>query len=279
MKKETFCEMLSDIDEEFVREARAESRGKKPGWLRWGALAAFLCVLLAIPALLFRPAEAPNDAEPSGDGPAGLTVDGSRFVISPRLAVSDELPEGFLLAGEADVEGVGTCPYYVNPDMPEWVYVYQEVRTDGAVDSTGTLTSTEPHNAYARYVDSRIRGKDLVFCNGSYFISMWSAQYWGDGPDVGEAFYESVESAYGVRLEGEVPEGFVSAGTAEFSGYDTLPRGGLSSNQGEHEVYVNPGEPDVVLVPTCWYTAAAGEPGETKHEGFDVYLRCDCPLP
>ena len=170
------------------------------------------------------------------------------------------------------------CPYYVNPDMPEWVYVYKEVTTDGTIDAFGTLNETEPHNAYVRYVDKRLRGKDLVFYNGDYFISMWSAQYYGDTPDVSREYYEAMENDFGVRIEGAVPDGFVLAGIAEFSGYDTVPHSTLASNQGAYEVFVNSNEPDVVLVSTHWHTAALGENGETEHFGFDVYIRYDCPF-
>lgn len=280
MKKEELYKAIGDIDEQSIAEAQVVKK-KKPAWARWGALAACLCVLIAIPVVLFQPAETPQDiVEPGTDstGPAGLTVDGATYLISSHVSVSDELPEGFAYAGETEVGGFENCPYYTNPDMPEWVYVYHEVRTNGVIDSTGTLTSTEPHNAYVRYVDVQLRGKDLVCYNGEHFISMWSAQDYGDTPDVSSEYYESMENTYGIRMEGDAPAGFVSAGTAEFAGHDTIPQGTLSSNQGIHEVFVNPDAPDIVLVPTHWYTSTKEEGGETKHEGFNVYIRYDCPL-
>ena len=222
--------------------------------------------------------ECVNDTIASSDGPSSLVVNGKKYLVSSYLAVSDELPDGFVHAGKADIGGLKGCLYFINPDVPEWVYVYQEVMTDGTVDATGTLNRTDPHNAYVRYVDIRLRGKDIVCYNGEYYISMWSAEPSGDSPDVSNEYFDTMKGIYGIRIEGDAPDGFVSAGIAEFSGYDTIPRGALTSNEGAYEVYVNPNEPDVILVSTQWHTAPVGENGEKDHSGFNVYIRYNCPL-
>ena len=232
---------------------------------------------IAIPVLFHQSPDTPHDTMDPSDGPSSLVVNGTSYLISPHLAVSDDLPDGFVHAGEASVGGFENCPYYTNPDMPEWVYVYHEVSTDGNVDATGTLNRTEPHNAYVRYVYERLRGKDLVCYNGEYYISMWSAQDYGSTPDVSHEYYDKMESTYGIRIEGEPPAGFASVGIAEFSGNDTIPRGVLVSNEGAYEVYADSNNPDVVLVATKWHTAPVGENGETSHSGFNVYIRYDCP--
>ena len=71
---------------------------------------------------------------------------------------------------------------------------------------------------------------------------------------------------------------FLSLGLTEFSGYDSLPTGTLSSNVGALEVYAHPDQPDLILVSTQWYTATKEEGGQTLHTGFNVYIRYDCPL-
>ena len=205
-------------------------------------------VVFAIPTVFRQPAESPNDTIASSDGPSSLVVNGKKYLISSYLAVSDELPDGFVHAGEADIGGLKGCLYFINPDVPEWVYVYQEVMTDGTVDATGTLNRTDPRNAYVRYVDIRLRGKDIVCYNGEYYISMWSAEPSGDSPDVSNEYFDTMEGTYGIRIEGA------------------------------YEVYVNPNEPDVILVSTQWHTAPVGENGEKDHSGFNVYIRYNCPL-
>ena len=54
MKKEEFCEVLGDIDENYVKEARAVRKARKPGWMKWGAMAACVCLLVAGGVLFTR---------------------------------------------------------------------------------------------------------------------------------------------------------------------------------------------------------------------------------
>lgn len=54
MKKEEFCEVLGDVNENYVKEARAVRKARKPGWMQWGAMAACLCLLVAGGVLFTR---------------------------------------------------------------------------------------------------------------------------------------------------------------------------------------------------------------------------------
>ena len=47
MRKEDFAEVLGDINEKHIIEARAERKAKKPVWIKWGAMAACFCLLIA----------------------------------------------------------------------------------------------------------------------------------------------------------------------------------------------------------------------------------------
>jgi len=284
MRKEDFAEVLGGISEEYIKEAETVKRAGKPFWVKWCAAAACLCLMvLAVAPLFMRTTETPQDRMGSGSdacgGPPRIALDNRTFIISSHLSAADELPDGFAPAGKINViGGFEDCPYYLNPDAPEWVYVYHEMRTDGTADPTGTLTSTQPHDAYVRYVDERLRGKDLICYNGRYYISMWSAEYFGGSPDVTREYYDEMDSLYGVRIEGTVPEGFLPAGTAEFTGNDTVPAGALASNAEAAAVYYNPDDPAVIFAETHWFTAAAEENGETRHDGFNVYILYDCPF-
>lgn len=53
MTNEKLYEVLGDINEKHINEARAYQKAKKPGWVKWGAMAACLCLVvgLAIPML------------------------------------------------------------------------------------------------------------------------------------------------------------------------------------------------------------------------------------
>lgn len=292
MTREELFEVLGDVGEKYVTEARRLKKPKKPAWMKAGAAAAcfFLVILLYLAFTIPKnsadnekaerdtqdPVERENTVA-DADGPPNMKLNGRTFYVSSYSTVSEKVPEGFSYAGETKRDGE-ELSYYLNPDIPEWVYLYQEVLTDGTVDETGTLTRTEPHMAYVRYVDERLRGKHLLSCDGRLYIDMWSASYYDREPDVSLEFYEAVETEWGIRLNEEIPEGFQSVGVAEFSGYDTIPSGVLASNMRTAEVFVNPNKPQVVLMATEWYTAAKEENGETKHTGYDVYILYDGPL-
>lgn len=280
MRGNEFLEKMGLIAPEFIEEAEAKQKRRKNSWLKWLAAAACICILAGVVLSVdfYEPPQEPETSAP-GEGPPNFIENGIKYFISPYAdSVYKELPEGFVYAGETDVGGFENCPYYVNPDMPEWVFVYHEVRTNGEVDSSGTIIPAEPHDAYVRYVDERLRGKDLVCVSGDYYISMWSAKPYGNNPDVSAEYYDEMETKYVVRIEGEPPEGFVLTGTTEFSGHDTVPKGNLVSNEGEFEVYANPDIPEIIYVSTFWYTATADENGETRHEGFNIYIKYDCPF-
>lgn len=46
MKREKFCELLGEINEDYVKEAETIKKAKKPVWLKWGAMAACLAVMV-----------------------------------------------------------------------------------------------------------------------------------------------------------------------------------------------------------------------------------------
>jgi uncharacterized protein YuzE len=45
MKKEEFAEVLGDINEKYIKEARTAKKSKTPTWVKWGAVAACLCLV------------------------------------------------------------------------------------------------------------------------------------------------------------------------------------------------------------------------------------------
>lgn len=289
MNTKAFSKALSEVDDRYVCEAiEYSTKSRRPVWIKWAAAAACLCLALAatiymtsIPKIQ-APIENPGSkSETPTDHclPSYFTVNGSTYMISSHLAVFDSLPQGFSFAGKAQIAGPEASSYYTNPDIPEWVYVYNEVATSGELDSTGTAIPAQPHYAYTRYVDVRLRGRDLLRCGEDLYISMWSVDVYGATPDVSREYHDAMDAKYGKRLEGATPDGFELVGTAEFSGYDTIPDGELSINKEAAEIYLSKDEPNIALVAAVWFSAPTESGGEeVRHDGFDVYIRYDCPL-
>lgn len=271
MKVPRIVDAMNYIDDALVSGAEVYKPKKMPIWVKWGGIAACLCLCALLGVSVWQ-SDILNNTPPStqnksADGAPQFTLNGKTYMISPHHSLSETLPDGFVYAGTVNIVGVGdNISYYTNADMPEWVYAYQEVHTTGEVDETGTLIPTEPRDAYVRYVILPLRGRDLLCCDGKIYVSMWSV-----GLAVDEDYYNAIREKYGVRIEGTAPDGFSLVRTAEFSGYDTVPDGALSLNTNPAEVYLSEAEPDIALVATEWYTAPDGT-GEIRHNGFNVYI-------
>ena len=299
MTSEKLFEILGNIDEKLVKEA--EDRSISPSYIRhpkrqkWYAAVACLCIAacmilpimihnLSSPHSSVQPGTSqtppsstvtpqpntpspipPTSSNPGAERPYTM-IDGKKYYCSSIDPLTMELPDGFTAAGEFVCQMFNgsyyyneTYYYYTNPDIPEWVYIKR-----------ASL------NSYSRLVDSRLFGKDLICYNGEYYISMWHASYYSEEPDVSREYYDNMKSRYGIRIEGDAPDGFVLAGEAVFTGNDTVPTGDLASNDRSGKVYYSPNDPDVLLLETEWTTSPAT--GKMHREGFNVYIRYDCPF-
>lgn len=269
MKKEDFSALLSDIRAEYIHSA-AVYRPRSAFLLRIG-MAACLCLLavIALPLMIPSPPQTPPDP-PAGDveevAPC-IHHDGKTYYVSPYLEMSREIPDGFVYAGTTSIDGTGDYAYYTHPDHPEWIYVEMVMQYDGSSDDHGALLETEPHIEYVRYVESNIRGRNFICLNNILYESMWTLS-----PSESEQLYTRAEETYGIRIEGDVPDGFICVGTAEFSGHDTIPTGALASNTGKEVIYTHLEDSDILLVSTKWHTAPDST-GEILHCGFNVYIR------
>ena len=54
MKKEEFCRVFGEISESYVEEAETVRRQVRPGWAKWGAMAACLCLAVVGSVLLLH---------------------------------------------------------------------------------------------------------------------------------------------------------------------------------------------------------------------------------
>lgn len=103
MRKEEFCDILGDIDETYVNEARVTGRGKKNAWVKWGTLAACLALVLvtAIPQLRRQSPEQqanpPHPEEGVTEPDIQLSVNEADAMISTDMDVQfayyDKLPQ------------------------------------------------------------------------------------------------------------------------------------------------------------------------------------------
>ena len=111
MKKEKFCELLSDINEKYVLEARTDRRAAKRSiWIRWSAVAACLCLIMVGASLWKNGGSLGNWSEKNGDQRED-PVAGGAGVYTGELYENGGRSEG----GDPAPGGEGLWPEGVDP--------------------------------------------------------------------------------------------------------------------------------------------------------------------
>lgn len=219
-----------------------------PGLLRLLACVPF--ILLSIVLIAFQAGEENSKTLKPAQIPS-VEVNGTTYVITSVFEGSSECPEGFAYAGETAVSGSDTLkPYYINPDRPEWVYIYQECR--------GQQTQ-EPYMGYVRYVEEVLRWVTLLRYQGEVYIFLNDTYYLPYQTEVApsdQARYDAVPYDSVLR---DVPEGFQPVGKTVFDEHDLVPTSELGCNRlPGQQVLADPEEPDILLLRN--YSSGLEEP-------------------
>ena len=85
MTNEKLYEVLGDISEKHINEAKAYHKAKKPGWVKWGAMAACLCLIAAGAFTLphFIGNDIPSTPPVVEENAYGFTMEGSDVLYFP----------------------------------------------------------------------------------------------------------------------------------------------------------------------------------------------------
>ena len=234
----------------------------------WLLLVLLGLILLLTAALSLREQ---HTAEPQWDPLPYVEVNGVKYLSSSHSAIFEDCPPGFVYGGDTELDGQ-SVPCYVNPSMPEWVYLYQTCYNQW---------TREYYPAYVRYVEEVLRGLKLLRYNGQLYARLLDVDYLLLDPDYQRDTalvkrFDHADTRYGWRFEGTAPESFSPLGITVFDGYDTIPSSELGANSHwGQQVWGSSTEPDMLLVEDSCSTHTAQESGETRHNGFQVYIRFD----
>ena len=157
MNTKMFSEAMSVLDNRYIDEAlNYKKKVKKPVWVKWGAVAACLCLVIIGSFLVPHIVE--NDHDNPNVNPAAypyVMVNNIIYLIDSEGYVASELPSGYVEIGK--IEGNASADkaqnwysqgckvgesIYQNPDITDEIFVYT------------TLFSGNGEYRYIRFVQS-----------------------------------------------------------------------------------------------------------------------------
>ena len=131
MTNEKLYEVLGDINEKHINEARAYHKAKKPGWVKWGAMAACLCLMICAVAIpnLINNTDIPEQG--AGNFTSMLFVNNTLYQrVDHKDNLADKESE-FVYLGEietkVDVSQTPTENFQTNDDIIGGIYLLKSV--------------------------------------------------------------------------------------------------------------------------------------------------------
>ena len=164
MKEKRLLNALGQVDDQYIEEASLDRPVKKPGWLKWAAMAACLC-LIAVAALLIPGTLAPaseNDQYLDG-GNKGSYLDGD--------------PDGYGKAGDlAPMVCVNRIVYQIAANQPDLTGKEDEFVYLGEIVSmvSSSQKPTEDFQANDEIIGCKVYQYDgenvVIEINGQYWL-------------------------------------------------------------------------------------------------------------
>lgn len=97
MRKEDLCDVLGEINETYIKEARTHQKTKLPVWVKCGVLAACLTLVLTIAAPRVR-----QQLPGQGNTPQPGGIPGANEIVQPGTSVETTAPAVQLFVNEID---------------------------------------------------------------------------------------------------------------------------------------------------------------------------------
>lgn len=140
MKEKRLLKAMGKVDETYIEEASPAQRTKRPGWIKWGAVAACLCLVIAGIATSQIPGIFPDHGagiDPGGTHPDGVDPIIASVAVYPSTEkiedVADATNESI---SEADAYEFDTLGEYLPASLPDGYHfgnanLYETTMKDG----------------------------------------------------------------------------------------------------------------------------------------------------
>ncbi len=125
MRKEEFCEILGDVSDAYIVEARLLQPAKQRGWIRWAAAAACLCLAAGLGAFaLFHsvaePASGLPEPDMGGNLPDGIDPVVASVAVFPATETLEDVEDAVIRSiGEDDAYSMETLGAYLPARLPD----------------------------------------------------------------------------------------------------------------------------------------------------------------
>ncbi|MBE6954674.1 MAG: hypothetical protein E7449_02015 [Ruminococcaceae bacterium] len=127
MREETFCEILGEIDDRHIVDAKQKHKAKRTVWFKWGTMAACLCLVI-LGATLWHsidPVRKPQEDEPVSAGgmwPEGVDPIVASLAVSPTGVDLRDVADATLIdISEEDAQAVENLGAYIPETLPEGI--------------------------------------------------------------------------------------------------------------------------------------------------------------
>lgn len=184
MSKKKFSEAMTEVNDKYYEEAaRYERKRKTPLWLKWGAMAACLCLVVGGIAISQMPGLFSNSdpgAGPAAD-PGGMHPDG----VDPVIASIAVYPasENILDVADATNEGISEADAYAFDTLGDYL---PTILPDGYHFENASLYETTMKNGVKYYM---LR---VVYTTGNKTEGDGEAEIAADPNTLGSSFVFSV---------------------------------------------------------------------------------------
>ena len=159
-KREKLYDSLTNVREDFVEEAQGASSAKRPAWVRWCALAACLCLLVA-GTVVWKP-WGPGENKPAS--PPASAAQTTKGITIPKAEVTLSQPDGVEMDMLAFFIYQGRC--YLQYD---WIDHGSDLVGEKVGTATGLIDEWTPAEGYVELAGSvsgdfyTVRGFDPAF--------------------------------------------------------------------------------------------------------------------
>lgn len=141
MNSMKFSEAMSELDTKYVDEAiNYKKKAKKPGWIKWGTIAACLCVMVAGIAISQIPSIFPDygaGVVPGGTLPDGVDPIIASLAVYPATETIEDVADATIESiAEVDAYGFDTLGEYLPTSLPDGYHfgkasLYETTMKDG----------------------------------------------------------------------------------------------------------------------------------------------------